>query len=216
MFLIAHRANDNHDFSENSQNAIVDCLNKDYINGIEIDVRITKDRELVLIHDPIIDFISNGHGIVKYMMLNELRKYQYGKSKEPLVTLEEVLKKYTDKILLIELKEIGNDYILLATELVKLLNKYPDIDVYICSFNFRLLNYLKNNYPYIKCGLIIGYGLNKLNINNTFDFLVVSSNNLHLLNKKDSIFVFGLKKEDLNKITKDIYLITDKSYRLSK
>ena len=89
MFLIAHRANDNHDFSENSQNAIVDCLNKDYIVGIEIDVRITKDRKLVLIHDPIIDFISNGRGIVKHMMLAELRKYQYGKSSEPLVTLED-------------------------------------------------------------------------------------------------------------------------------
>lgn len=216
MFLIAHRANDNHDFSENSQNAIVDCLNKDYIVGIEIDVRITKDRKLVLIHDPIIDFISNGRGIVKHMMLAELRKYQYGKSSEPLVTLEEVLKKYTDKILLIELKEIGNDYISLATELVKLLNKYPDIDVYICSFNFRLLNYLKNNYPYIKCGLIIGYGLNKLSVNNTFDFLVLSSSNLYLSNKKDSIFVFGLKKEELKKITKDVYLITDESYRLSK
>ena len=53
MFLIAHRANNNHEFSENSKNAIINVLSKDYIDGIEIDVRITKDKRLVLIHDPI-------------------------------------------------------------------------------------------------------------------------------------------------------------------
>ena len=216
MFLIAHRANNNHGFSENSWNAINECLNSNYIDGIEIDVRITKDKQLVLIHDPIIDFISDGHGIVKYMTLDELKKYKYGKSQESLVTLKDILKINSNKILLIELKEIGNDYILLIDELINLVKTYSNINIYVCSFNFQLLNYLKNNYPNIKCGLIIGYGLNKLNINNKFDFLIVSSNNLHLLNKKECVFIFGIKEKDLKKIKKEVYLITNESYRLSK
>ena len=64
MFLIAHRANNNHDFSENSLKAILNVLDKDYIDGIEIDVRITKDKQLVLIHDLVIYFVIEGTGIV--------------------------------------------------------------------------------------------------------------------------------------------------------
>ena len=73
MYLIAHRAKNNHEFSENSLPAILDVLEKDYIDGIEIDVRITKDKELVLIHDHVIDFISDGTGIVSHMTLKELK-----------------------------------------------------------------------------------------------------------------------------------------------
>lgn len=216
MFFIAHRANNNHKFSENSKNAIVDCINTDYIDGVEIDVRITRDKKLVLIHDPVIDFISDGHGIVKYMTLTQLRKYKYGKNKVSLTTLEEVLEMFNHKILLIELKEIGNDYIPLVEQLISLINIYSTVDVYVCSFNFQLLNYLKKNYPKVRCGLIIGYGLNKLKADNNFDFLVISANNLQLLNKKNQSFVFGIKAGDIKNIKYDNYLITDESYKLSK
>lgn len=216
MFLIAHRANNNHDFSENSKNAIIKCINTDYIDGVEIDVRITKDKKLVLIHNPVIDLSSNGHGIVKYMTLDELSKYKYGKSNEQITTLEEILKIFHDKILLIELKEVGNDYIFLVDEVVKIVNMHPNINIYICSFNFELLTYLKNNYPNIKCGLIIGYGLNKLKANNNFDFLVLSSHHIELANKKKYSFVFGMKNSDINRLKENIYLITDESYRVVK
>lgn len=212
MFLIAHRANNNHGISENSKKAIVNCLNTDYIDGVEIDVRITKDKELVLIHDPIIDLSSNGHGIVKYMTLEELKKYKYGKSNEPLATLKEVLNVFSDKILLIELKEIGNDYINLVNETIKLITMYPTINIFVCSFNFELLTYLKNNYPNIRCGLIIGYGLNKLKATNNFDFLVLSSHNLEFIDKKKYTFIFGIKNTDISKLKNNTYLITDESY----
>ena len=216
MFLIAHRANNNHEFSENSKNAIINVLSKDYIDGIEIDVRITKDKRLVLIHDPIIDFVSNGHGIVKYMTLNNLQQYRYGKSEEKITLLEDVLKLNIQKILLIELKESGNDYIRLVDTTIKLINEYPGINIYICSFNFKLLMYLKNNYKNVKCGLIIGFGLNKLKAINNFDFLVLSGSNLGFLNTKQNNFVFGVKQSEVLKLPKNIYLITDTSYKLSK
>lgn len=216
MFLIAHRANNNHNLSENSKNAIIRCLNTDYIDGVEIDVRITKDKKLVLIHDPIIDFSSNGSGIVKYMTLSDLKKYQYGKSNETVTILEDVLKIFHDKILLIELKESGNDYIYLVDETVKLINMYPKVNIYVCSFNFDLLTYLKSNYSSVRCGLIVGYGLNKLKSNNNFDFLVLSSHNLEFKNKKKYNFVFDMKSNDINKLKENTYLITDESYNVVK
>lgn len=78
MYLISHRGLDNHTYSENSLKAIENVLSKDYIDGVEFDVRITKDKKIVLIHDPIIDLISNGSGIIKYMTLKDLQKYKYG------------------------------------------------------------------------------------------------------------------------------------------
>jgi glycerophosphoryl diester phosphodiesterase len=217
MFLIAHRANNNHKFSENSLPAISDVLGKDYIGGIEIDVRITKDKQLVLIHDPVIDFISDGTGIVSSMNLDELRKYKYGKSKEEINILNEILNKITtNKIILIELKEMSNDYINLVDETIKVINKYSNLNIFISSFNFLLLTYLKNNYPSVKCGLIIGYGLNTLKINNNFDFNIVSSKYINKFKKKDYNFVFGIKEENLNKLKADTYLITDDAYLFAK
>lgn len=216
MFLIAHRANNDHSFSENSKKAITNVLNMDYIAGIEIDVRITKDNRLVLIHDPIIDFISNGHGIVKYMTLSDLQKYKFGKSKEQVTLLDDVLKVNAEKMLLIELKESGNDYVRLVDEAIKLINKYSNIPIYVCSFNFNLLMYLKDNYKNVKCGLIIGFGLNKLRSINPFDFLVLSGSNLQLLRQKQYNFVFGIKTKEVKNLPENIYLITDESYKLSK
>ena len=216
MFLIAHRANDNHQFSENSKEAIVRCLEYDYIDGVEIDVRITKDKKLVLHHDSVLDFNSNGHGMVKYKTLRELNKYLYGKSNTKLATLEEVLPLFNKKILLIELKESGNDYIDLVDETAKIIYNYNYLNVYVCSFNFSLLTYMKNNYKNIKCGLIIGYGLNKLKIINNFDFFVLSSRNLDFINIKKYNFVFGIKDNDLNKLSNSSYFITDKSFEVVK
>lgn len=217
MFFIAHRANDNHKFSENSLPAILNVLDKEYIDGIEVDVRITKDKKLVLIHDPVIDFISTGSGIVNYMTLDELKKYKYGKSEEEIVTLDEVLSKInSNKIILLELKEMGNDYINLVDETINVINQYPNINILISSFNFLLLTYLKNNYPSIKCGVIIGYGLNTLKLNNNLDFNIVSSKYINKIRKRDYNFVFGVKEEDINKLKEDTYIITDEPYSIVK
>lgn len=215
MYLIAHRANNNHGYSENSLPAILDVLDKNYIDGIEIDVRITKDKRLVLIHDPVIDFLSDGTGIVSHMNLRDLQKYKYGKSKEEIIILDEVLNNITtNKIIIIELKEMGNNYIDLVDETIKLISKYPYLNIFISSFNFLLLTYLKNSYPSIRCGLIIGYGLNALKINNQFDFNIVSGTYINKIKRKDYNFVFGIK--DKKNLKDDIYVITDEAYSLAK
>ena len=109
---------------------------------------------------------------------------------------------------------MGNDYIDLVDKTIKLINKYSNLNIFISSFNFLLLTYLKGNYPNVKCGLIIGYGLNTLKINNNFDFNIVSSKYINKIKKKDYNFVFGVK--NIDSLKDDVYLITDEAYLVAK
>lgn len=48
-------------------------------DGIELDVQLTKDGEPVVIHDEVIDRVSNGKGWVKEYTLKELKSFNYNK-----------------------------------------------------------------------------------------------------------------------------------------
>ena len=49
-------------------------------DGIELDVQMTKDGELVVIHDETIDRVSNGKGWVKDYTYEELKKFNFNKT----------------------------------------------------------------------------------------------------------------------------------------
>lgn len=51
-------------------------------DGIELDVQLTKDKELVVIHDEKIDRTSNGKGYVKDYTLEELKKFNFNYGNE--------------------------------------------------------------------------------------------------------------------------------------
>ncbi|WP_185806942.1 glycerophosphodiester phosphodiesterase [Bacillus salinus] len=80
---------------------------------IEADIQMTKDGELILIHDPTVTRTSNGHGTVMNMTLQEIRRLDAGSwfnpylyHTETIPTLQQFLRKYAGKIgLLLELKD---------------------------------------------------------------------------------------------------------------
>ena len=49
-------------------------------DGIELDVQLTKDGEIVIIHDESVDRVSNGTGFVKDHTLAELKKLNFSKT----------------------------------------------------------------------------------------------------------------------------------------
>ena len=80
-------------------------------DGIELDVQLSKDGELVVIHDEEIDRTSNGKGFVKDYTLKELKKFNFNNSnskyhKVNIPTLKEVfeLLKSTEMDINVELK----------------------------------------------------------------------------------------------------------------
>lgn len=99
-------------------------------DGIELDVQFTKDRQLVVIHDEIIDRVSDGHGRVVDYTLAELKQFTFNKThpeyKECRIpTLEEVLTlmKPTGMIVNIELKTGVNFYDGIEDSVLRLVDK---------------------------------------------------------------------------------------------
>ncbi len=74
--VVAHRGA-SHDFPEQTLAAYEEALRQG-ARGLECDVRLTKDGQLVLIHDKRVDRTSDGTGRVGDMTLAELRELDFG------------------------------------------------------------------------------------------------------------------------------------------
>lgn len=48
-------------------------------DGVELDIQLTRDNEIVVIHDETVDRVSDGHGYVKDLTLSELKKLNANK-----------------------------------------------------------------------------------------------------------------------------------------
>ena len=196
MKIIAHRGNDNV-HKENTKEAILNSLNTSYIDGVEFDIRLTKDGKFIINHDP---FYHN-----YYIKSTNSKKLQ----KLGLNTLEEVLEEIkNDKILLIEVKEDGKSIKKSAKYLYNVLCKY-NLNIYLCSFNYEFLNYFYKKYKNIKCGLIVGTKINKNHIINNFEFNSVSFKYKGKIPNKETFFwTVNHPKEIINK---NENIITDKA-----
>ena len=77
------------------------------VNAVELDIRRTKDGEVVVIHDAKVDKTKNGKGLVSELTLEEIKQLVTEKG-ERIPTLEEALDFLDKKVkILIELKETG-------------------------------------------------------------------------------------------------------------
>ncbi len=176
MHLIAHRGLTNNNIRENTLKAFKNALNNNY-DGIELDLRKTKDNIIVVLHDKYINRTSNGVGNINKITYKEVLKYNFGtktnRSKIP--TLKEVIKNISNTNIFIELKEnIDKEELNNILKLNKT-NKY-----YIMSFNKK---YIDN---------LIGIEYNLGLINYVFNSMIDYSN-----------YNFILILEDL--FNKDIY-----------
>lgn len=134
------------------------------IYGVELDVHLTQDGELVVIHDEAIDRTSNGSGLVKDMTLEQLKRYDYGSwfSKEfkgeTIPTLEEVFQVYLDNnhCINIELKSDVYAYEGLEEKVIALINTYEFQNrVLISSFNHEAIRKVKQLQPTLSTGALV-------------------------------------------------------------
>ncbi|MGM0875316.1 MAG: glycerophosphodiester phosphodiesterase [Bacillota bacterium] len=140
-------------------------LKADYI---ELDVQMTKDGELVVIHDPNVDRTTNSIGEIRELTYHEIKKLDAGQwfhkkfSGQRIPTLQEVITECYGKIgLLIEIKN-PNLYPTIAERLASELKKNnlhsPQNDeVIVQSFDFELLQKFKQIVPNVPVGLLVKY-----------------------------------------------------------
>ncbi|QDV25493.1 glycerophosphodiester phosphodiesterase [Aureliella helgolandensis] len=94
-FHFAHRGGA-HEFEENTLFAFKSCYEKG-IRGYELDVRMTKDGELVVLHDDSLDRTHQSSGPVEHLNANEARVIRSKKQNEPLLFLDTLLDYLKDK-----------------------------------------------------------------------------------------------------------------------
>lgn len=145
MLILAHRGY-SAKYPENTFEAFVKAYEKGF-DGFETDVHMTKDGELVLIHDETIDRTSNGQGYIKDMTLSELRKYNFCYKCNgfyPIPTLKELLEFIQDKDLLvnIEIKTDKIQYTDIERKVIELVEELGVKDKVIYS-SFYLKSLLK-------------------------------------------------------------------------
>lgn len=159
IFVAAHRGWCEK-YPENTMEAFEAALDIG-VDQIETDVRITKDGELVLIHDATVDRTTDGTGKVCDMTLEELKALDAGCKKDEkfkgcriptLLELMELVKDYPMLTLDIELKEYpveGNEEIAYSVcdRVLKILEEYGFGDRHVINtFSGKLHDYIQDKY----------------------------------------------------------------------
>ncbi|MFH1030404.1 MAG: glycerophosphodiester phosphodiesterase family protein [bacterium] len=116
----------------------------------ELDVRKTKDEQVIIFHDDEVSNLTNGMGFVSEITLAELKELNCEQG-EKIPTLQEVIDVCKDKIdLQIELKADGTPE--LVNDLI--LRNNIQNQVVITSFRVVLLKEIKQLNPNLKVGLL--------------------------------------------------------------
>ena len=192
--FIAHRGLVTKKVTENTLPAFLGAIHSDKYVGFELDVYTSKDKEFIVHHDPLLD----GKLIWNYTY-KELKK-------KKVIKLEDVLKLNTDKIMLIEIKDINLD----INKFTKLLNKYKKKNIYVMSFFNSVIKKFKK--PTFKVG-VLNYILNSTATYN-YNFIgilydIATEHMIDSLRKLNiEVFLYALSKND-KFIFKDVYYIID-------
>lgn len=191
--LISHRGNNNHEYKENTKSAIAAVLKENYIDGVEFDIRLTKDNKIVLCHN----FIHNGK-IIKYTNAKKLS----------LDLLTDVLKNInTRKIILIEIKDNNKK---IVDILYKNIKRYNNINFYFQSFYKEVLTYLKTKNSELKVGIVT--------FNSNVDIKGLDFISVYFKNyKNNELMTFLWTINNLKEIKKhqQLYIITDVAYKIN-
>jgi len=132
------------------------------VDYVECDVHLTKDNQLIVMHDETVDRTTNGTGAIRNLTFAEIRSLDAGKG-ERVPTLAEVLEVVKDRaILLIELKGEGVEE--QAVQTVKEMQEatddfvLPQMDeqVIFTSFHLDRIRKVKSLDSSLKVGAIFG------------------------------------------------------------
>lgn len=121
------------------------------VAAVEVDVQLTRDGRLVVIHDDTVDRTTNGHGEVKDLTFAELRALNAGKG-EPIPSLEEMVDLVKGRAhLVVELKQPEA-----AAPLLRFFQEHLLFDAaHIISFWHPVLKTLKEQEPRLRTGVLM-------------------------------------------------------------
>ncbi|MCB9500583.1 MAG: glycerophosphodiester phosphodiesterase family protein [Deferribacteres bacterium] len=155
ILLIAHRGGISPEAPENSLLAFNNAISQG-AHVIEIDLRSTKDGEIVIMHDATVDRTTNGSGKVSDFTLQQLKNLDLGRS-ERIPTYEETLQfaSQNSTILLLDIKEASEAAKQKIVELTEKFHSVLNVIIGVrnladlkffktANHNFRLLGFVQN------------------------------------------------------------------------
>lgn len=149
-FRYAHRGLHGHGVPENSLAAFRRAAEQGY--GAELDVRLTKDGRLAVIHDATLDRVCGVSGRVVDQTAAELSALRLEGTEERVPFLEEVVPLFAGKApLIVELKTDWRGAAALARRTVECLDRFS-IDYCVESFDPRPLLWLRRHRPDVPRG----------------------------------------------------------------
>lgn len=108
------------------------------VDVVEVDLRLTRDGEVVLLHDPTVDATTNGTGYVHQMTLRELKRLDAGSWKgeayrgERIPTLREAIELVRGRAMLnLDVKE--DEVVLVAIRQVREMGFFRDVVISGCD-----------------------------------------------------------------------------------
>lgn len=160
MLKIAHRGAKAYE-PENTLQAFQKALDLNS-DGIELDVHLSSDEQIIVIHDETIDRTTNGKGLVNSFSLAELKSFLI-EGKYQIPTLNEVFDLVDKKCLInIELKGLAtpNKVVALIEEYISEKN-WNYNNFIISSFDWNMLQETSNLNPNIPIGVLTEEDLSK-------------------------------------------------------
>ncbi|MBW7473165.1 glycerophosphodiester phosphodiesterase [Paenibacillus oenotherae] len=163
VLTIAHRGASGY-APENTMAAFEKALELD-ADYIELDVQLSRDGRLMLIHDTTVNRTTNGTGLVGSMTYDELKTLDAGSffspafAGEPIPSLDEALDRYHNRIgILIEIKSPhlypGIEEKIAQALRVRGLHQSNDQKIIVQSFDFQSLKKFHSLLPEVPIGVL--------------------------------------------------------------
>lgn len=229
MIVFAHRGASGY-APENSLGALKKSLEMG-ATAVEIDVQMTKDGEIIVLHDTYMSRLTSGDGYVeeldsKYITEQKIKnRFDKIYENEKVPTLREYLKNILENpftnfgeniFLNIEIKTVAFYNSQMEEKLMEILKEtYPLENILISSFDHHILKRISQKYPDIKLGLLLGNrlvniveyiessGLNPYSIN--YGVEIISSDEVKELKSKGyKVFVYTVNSKDIYEQLKKI------------
>jgi len=149
ILIIAHRGASAYE-PENTLRSVEKALELG-ADMVEVDVRVSRDGHIVVMHDAVVDRTTNGKGYVKDMTLKELKRLNAGLG-ERVPTLQEVAELTRRKVqLVVEIKVPG-----IEKKILQILKENElEGQALITSFYHPILKRVKELEPNMGTGAII-------------------------------------------------------------
>ena len=221
MKIFAHRGASGY-APENTLTAIKKAIEMK-ADGVEIDIQLTKDGKIVVIHDWKVDRTTTGRGFVYELNFGYIRSLDAGQwytkdfIGEVVPTLEEVLDILpNDMMLNIEIKDTARKHSNIEEKMLEILKKYPEKfdNIIVSSFHHDKIKKLQKLEPKLKLALLTDSefieiekylstnGLNSYSYHPEIN--LISKKDIEILHKNGiKVFVWTVnKEEDLDYLVK--------------